>query len=143
MAYVRSFGLDARIIRIFNTYGPGSRPDDGRLIPNFVTQALAGEPFTVYGDGSQTRSLCYVADLVEGIVRAMDADGQAGEVFNLGNPHEQTVLEIAASVAAVVGVPLRAVHLPLPYDDPTRSVLPSKRRARSWGGSRERRSPKE
>jgi UDP-glucuronate decarboxylase len=120
MAYVRSYGLDARIVRIFNTYGPGSRPDDGRLIPNFVTQALTGEPFTVYGDGSQTRSLCYVTDLVGGIVRAMDKDGQAGEVFNLGNPHEQTVLEIAAAVATVVGVPLRAVHLPLPYDDPTR-----------------------
>jgi dTDP-glucose 4,6-dehydratase len=120
MAYSRTLGVDARIVRIFNTYGPRSRPDDGRLIPNFVTQALAGEPFTVYGDGSQTRSLCYVTDLVDGIARAMDTRGKSGEVFNLGNPHEQSVLEIAEVVAAAAGVPLRLVHLPLPYDDPTR-----------------------
>jgi nucleoside-diphosphate-sugar epimerase len=91
-------GCDARIVRIFNTYGPRSDPDDGRLVPNFFRQALTGEPLTVYGDGSQTRSLCYVDDLVDGLVRAMECPETAGEVINLGNPEEHTVLEFAEMV---------------------------------------------
>ena len=95
MAYFRDRAIDARIVRIFNTYGPNSDPADGRLIPNFVTQALRGDPITIYADGRQTRSLCYVTDLVEGLVRAMESWRGTGEVINLGNPEEQTILEFA------------------------------------------------
>src|SRR5437764_1605630 len=95
MAYFRDRGVDARIVRIFNTYGPRSDPNDGRIVPNFIVQALRNEPMTVYGDGSQTRSLCYVSDLVEGLIRAMETDEARGEVINLGNPEEHTVLEFA------------------------------------------------
>ena len=91
MAYRNSHSVDVRITRIFNTYGPRSDPDDGRLVPNLVVQALTGRPLTVYGDGEQTRSLCFVSDLVEGLVRVMDSDGASGEVINLGNPAEHTV----------------------------------------------------
>jgi nucleoside-diphosphate-sugar epimerase len=120
MAYVRTHDVDARIIRIFNTYGPHSRADDGRLVPNFVTQALSGQPLTIYGDGTQTRSLCYVDDLVDGIIRTVSAPGQQGEIFNLGNPREQTILDLARAVCDSVGITLRVRHLPLPEDDPTR-----------------------
>jgi dTDP-glucose 4,6-dehydratase/UDP-glucuronate decarboxylase len=95
MAYVRAFGLDGRIVRIFNTYGPRADVADGRVVVNFIGQALRGEPMTIYGDGKQTRSLCFVTDLVEGLVRAMDSDRTRGEVVNLGNPDEHTVLEVA------------------------------------------------
>ncbi|HLI27532.1 MAG TPA: UDP-glucuronic acid decarboxylase family protein [Chloroflexota bacterium] len=120
MVYLREYGLDARIVRIFNTYGPRSDPRDGRLVPNFVTQALRGEPLTVYGDGSQTRSLCYVDDLVRGLELAMFAEGTRGEVFNLGNPDEHTVLEYAELVRALVNPHVPIVFRPLPADDPTR-----------------------
>jgi len=104
MAFVRHQGLDGRIIRIFNTYGPRMRLDDGRVVPNFVTQALAGRPLTVYGDGSQTRSFCYVSDLVRGIYLMMHSPVK-GEVVNLGNPHEMTVLEFARAIIEKTGSP--------------------------------------
>jgi UDP-glucuronate decarboxylase len=98
MAYQRRHDVDTRIVRIFNTYGPRSDPDDGRLVPNFVVQALTRQPITVYGDGTQTRSLCFVSDLVEGLVRVMETDRTSGEVINLGNPSEHTVLEYAQMI---------------------------------------------
>lgn len=121
MIYRREDQLDARIIRIFNTYGPRSDPNDGRIVPNFVTQALAGQPITVYGDGSQTRSLCYVSDLIEGIMRAMLSPDTAGEVFNLGNPDEHTVLEYAQLIKRLIGSDSEIVHVPfISADDPSR-----------------------
>lgn len=120
MTYIRATGLDARIIRIFNTYGPHSDPDDGRIVPNFITQALNGAPITVYGDGSQTRSLCYVSDLVEGIIGAMFQEGTKGEVINLGNPLENTVLEYAYLIKEMCGSRSTIEFKPLPQDDPTR-----------------------
>jgi nucleoside-diphosphate-sugar epimerase len=118
--YWSAYGLDARIVRIFNTYGPRSDPEDGRLVPNFVTQALRGEPLTVYGDGSQTRSLCYVDDLVRGIELAMFTPATSRAVVNLGNPEEHTVLEYAHLIRELVGTEVDVVHRPLPKDDPTR-----------------------
>lgn len=103
MIYVRQYGLNARIVRIFNTYGPRSDPNDGRIVPNFITQALRGEPITVYGDGTQTRSLCYVSDMVDGIIKAMFTPETEGEVFNLGNPEEHTVLEFAHMIKRLTG----------------------------------------
>jgi nucleoside-diphosphate-sugar epimerase len=120
MVYRNQYGLDARIIRIFNTYGPRSDPNDGRLVPNFVTQALRGQPLTVYGDGSQTRSLCYVEDLVRGIERAMFAPHTTGLVVNLGNPEEHTVLEYAELIRELTGSTAQIAFRPLPADDPTR-----------------------
>ncbi len=117
MTYVRHEGLDGRIIRIFNTYGPRMRLDDGRVVPNFVTQALAGKPMTVYGDGLQTRSFCYVSDLVRGIYLMMHADTR-GEVVNLGNPVEMTVLEFAKKIKAITGSSAEIVFRPLPENDP-------------------------
>jgi nucleoside-diphosphate-sugar epimerase len=117
MTYVRHEGLDGRIIRIFNTYGPRMRLDDGRVVPNFVTQALAGKPMTVYGDGLQTRSFCYVSDLVRGIYLMMHADTR-GEVVNLGNPVEMTVLEFAQKIKAITGSNAEIVFRPLPENDP-------------------------
>jgi dTDP-glucose 4,6-dehydratase len=101
MAYHRYHGLDTRIVRIFNTYGPRMRKDDGRVIPNFITQALAGEPLTIYGDGAQTRSFCYVDDLVEGLYRLLLSDEHLP--VNLGNPHEMTVRELAEEVNRLTG----------------------------------------
>jgi nucleoside-diphosphate-sugar epimerase len=120
MVYARSFGLDARIVRIFNTYGPRCDPADGRVVPNFVAQALRDEPITVYGDGSQTRSLCYVADLVDGLFRAMTRPETRAEVFNLGNPEEHSILEYASLIRELCGSASPIVHEPLPPDDPTR-----------------------
>jgi nucleoside-diphosphate-sugar epimerase len=120
MVYLRHYGLDARIIRIFNTYGPRSDPNDGRLVPNFVTQALRGESLTVYGDGSQTRSLCYVDDLVRGIELAMFGPNTTGEVINLGNPEEHSVLGYAELIRDLVDPSIGIVFRPLPTDDPTR-----------------------
>jgi dTDP-glucose 4,6-dehydratase len=117
-AYRRSRGLSVRIVRIFNTYGPRMRLDDGRVVPAFVAQALAGEDFTVFGDGSQTRSFCYVADLVDGFVRLALSDVQ--DPVNLGNPEEMTILQFAEAVRQVAGGGGRIVHLPLPKDDPQR-----------------------
>ena len=103
MAYQNSHAVDARIVRIFNTYGPRSDPDDGRLVPNFIVQALTERPITVYGDGKQTRSLCFVSDLVEGLVRAMESDRSSGLVINLGNPAEHTILEYAQMIRELAG----------------------------------------
>jgi len=120
MAFIRQYGLDARMARIFNTYGPRCDPLDGRLVPNFVTQALLGEPITVYGDGSQTRSLCYVSDLVDGLFRALTHPKASHEVVNLGNPEEHTILEYARLIRDLCGSRSEIVHEPLPEDDPTR-----------------------
>ncbi|HEX5503123.1 MAG TPA: UDP-glucuronic acid decarboxylase family protein [Thermomicrobiales bacterium] len=119
-AYHREMGVDARIVRIFNTFGERMDPADGRVVVNFVTQALRGEPLTIYGDGAQTRSFCYVADLVAGLLAAMETEGVAGQVFNLGNPDERTIAEFAATIQRLCGVDLPVEHRPLPVDDPTR-----------------------
>jgi len=120
MAYHRAHGLDTRIVRLFNVYGPRMRADDGRVIPAFITAALAGAPLPVHGDGRQTRSFCFVDDLLEGLYRLATFDGLAGEVVNLGNPEETSLLELAQIVASLVGRTPNVVHLPLPEDDPTR-----------------------
>ena len=116
MAYHRFHGLDTRIVRIFNSYGPRMRMNDGRAIPNFIRQALTGEPLTVYGDGSQTRSFTYVSDLVTGIWRLMQAP--VHDPVNLGNPHEMTLLELAKRVLRLSGSASALVFQPLPVDDP-------------------------
>ena len=118
MAYHRAHGVDTRIVRIFNTYGPRMRVDDGRVIPNFLSQALRGEPLTVYGDGSQTRSLCYVDDLVGGILAVMEKGDNLP--YNLGNPTVLTMLELAEQVIAATGSSSVIEHRPLPEDDPKR-----------------------
>jgi dTDP-glucose 4,6-dehydratase len=118
MATHRTKGVDVGIVRIFNTYGPRLRPGDGRVVSNFLVQAIDGRPLTVYGDGSQTRSLCYVADEVAGILALLDS-GLTGPV-NIGNPNELTVLELAHAVLALTGSSSTIVHEPLPTDDPTR-----------------------
>jgi dTDP-glucose 4,6-dehydratase len=116
MAYHRYHGLDTRIVRIFNTYGPRMRPRDGRVVSNFIVQALSGEPLTVYGDGSQTRSFCYVSDEVEGIYRLfMQGDS---EPTNIGNPDEYTVKQLAELVVELTGSAAPIVYEPLPVDDP-------------------------
>ena len=120
MAYFHAHQLDVRIARIFNTYGPRMRLEDGRVVPNFIAQALRGEPLTVYGDGSQTRSFCYIDDLVEGIFRLATRDGLAGEVVNLGNPEEYRVLDMTREVAEVMGIAPVVAWRPLPQDDPRR-----------------------
>ena len=116
MAYHRSHGVATRIIRIFNTYGPRMRLRDGRVVPNFITQALHGEDLTVYGDGSQTRSFCYVDDLVEGIVRLLRSD--RNEPVNVGNPHELSVLEFAETILRLTDSRSKIIFQPLPVDDP-------------------------
>ncbi len=115
-AYQRYHGLDVRIVRIFNTYGPRMRPDDGRAVSNFLTQALAGKPLTVYGDGSQTRSFCYVDDLVRGLLGLLDSD-HVGPM-NIGNPDEYTLLQLAEAVLETTGSSSELVFEPLPVDDP-------------------------
>jgi dTDP-glucose 4,6-dehydratase len=116
MAYHRYHGVDTRIVRIFNTYGPRMRLNDGRVVPNFILQALKGEDLTVYGDGSQTRSFCYVDDLVEGIVRLL-LSPETGPV-NLGNPGEYSILQFAREILEITGSRSRVVYQPLPVDDP-------------------------
>jgi len=116
MAYHRFHGLDARIVRIFNTYGPRMRLNDGRALPNFLYQALVGEPLTVYGEGTQTRSFCYVSDLIEGIYRLLESGEH--EPVNLGNPQEITILEFAERVRTLTGAASPIVFQPLPQDDP-------------------------
>jgi len=118
MDYHRQSKVDVRIIRIFNTYGPRMLADDGRVVSNFIVQALKGRDITVYGEGSQTRSFCYVDDLIDGMVRMMDAEGLIGPV-NLGNPDEFTILELAQKVIALTGSRSKIVYRPLPSDDPT------------------------
>jgi dTDP-glucose 4,6-dehydratase len=116
MAYHRYHGVDTRIVRIFNTYGPRMRLNDGRALPNFLYQALSGQPITVYGDGKQTRSFCYVSDLIEGIYRLLESSEH--EPVNLGNPRELTILEFAERVRTLVGAAVPIVFHPLPQDDP-------------------------
>lgn len=116
MAYHRYHKVDTRIIRIFNTYGPRMRPHDGRVVSNFIVQALAGEPLTVYGHGDQTRSFCYVDDLVEGIIRLFERGTE--DPVNIGNPNEFTVRQLAERVIALTGSRSTIVERPLPTDDP-------------------------
>jgi dTDP-glucose 4,6-dehydratase len=116
MAYHRAHGVATRIVRIFNTYGPRMRPHDGRVVSNFCIQALAGTPLTVYGDGRQTRSFCYVSDLVEGIVRLLLSDEV--DPVNIGNPTEFTIAGLIATLERVLGHPLPVTYAPLPQDDP-------------------------
>ena len=115
--YHRQNGVDIRVVRIFNTYGPRMLANDGRVVSNFIVQALQGEDITIYGDGSQTRSFCYVDDLIEGFLRLMNAEGLTGPV-NIGNPGEFTMLELADKVLKLVGGKSKIVHRPLPQDDP-------------------------
>jgi dTDP-glucose 4,6-dehydratase len=118
MAYHRVHGVDTRIIRIFNTYGPRMRLEDGRAIPSFITQALRGEDISVFGDGSQTRSFCFISDLVEGIFQVL-MSGETRPV-NLGNPQELTILELATEIVRLTKSPSKIVYTPLPQDDPKR-----------------------
>ncbi|GAC1658288.1 MAG: SDR family oxidoreductase [Candidatus Elarobacter sp.] len=117
---VRKLGVDARIVRIFNTYGPRMQAGDGRVIPNFCVSALRGLPLTLFGDGAQTRSFCYVDDLIDGIVRLATRPGLHGRVVNVGNPDEYTIRELAAVTARLAQVELRTDDRPLPPDDPSR-----------------------
>lgn len=118
MAYHRYYGVDTRLVRIFNTYGPRLQVNDGRVISNFMSQALRGEPLTIYGDGSQTRSFCYVSDLIEGILRL--SRFREHLPVNIGNPDEWTILECAREILEVTGAKVEIISKPLPQDDPTR-----------------------
>ncbi len=132
MAYRRAHGVDTRIVRIFNTYGPRMRARDGRVVPAFINQALRGEPLTVFGDGKQTRSFCYVSDLVDGIHRLLESN--EAEPVNLGNPDEMTVLDFAREILALTGSSSPIVHQPLPQDDPKvrQPDIAKARRALGW-----------
>lgn len=118
MAYHNSHGVDVRIVRIFNTYGPRMRINDGRVVPNFSMQALKNEDLTIFGDGSQTRSFCYVDDLVEGLFRISTKEGISGEVFNLGNPDEYKIIDFARIIIEKTGSSSKVSFNPLPLDDP-------------------------
>lgn len=120
VAYRRRHGLDTRSVRIFNTYGPRMRPDDGRVIPNFVTQALRGDDLTVYGDGEQTRSFCYVDDLVDGIISYMRLDEPEYRVINLGRENERTINELAHIIIDMTDTESEIAYEPLPEDDPSK-----------------------
>ena len=115
--YHRQNGVDIRVVRIFNTYGPRMHPGDGRVVSNFIVQALRGQDITVYGDGSQTRSFCYVDDLVEGFLRLMNCEDFTGPV-NIGNPGEFTILELAEAVIRLTNSKSKIIYQPLPQDDP-------------------------
>jgi UDP-glucuronate decarboxylase len=117
--YHRQHGLDIRVARIFNTYGPRMHPNDGRVVSNFIVQALSGRALTIYGDGSQTRSFCYVDDLIEGLVRLMNADGDVCRPVNLGNPHEVSIVELADRIIELTGSRVDVDYRELPADDPT------------------------
>ena len=116
--HLHKYGIDARIIRIFNTYGPRMQKDDGRVVSNFINQCLKNEPLTIYGDGGQTRSFCYVSDMVEGIYRVMFSENSSGEIFNLGNPEEYAVKDLAQKVKEMTDSKSEIVYKPLPPDDP-------------------------
>jgi UDP-glucuronate decarboxylase len=133
MNYHHAHGVEVRIVRIFNTYGPRMDPNDGRVVSNFLMQALRGEPLTIYGDGSQTRSFCYVDDLINGLIRMMDQDGEMGPV-NLGNPIENTMRELAEAVLAVTGSKSVIEYRALPQDDPKRRCpdITKARRQLDW-----------
>ena len=118
MAYWREYGVDVRIVRIFNTYGPRMKLEDGRVVPNFIFQALKGTDLTVYGDGSQTRSFCYVDDLVEGIFLVSEAEEMEYRVLNLGNPDEYEIIEFAQIIIEKTGSNSKVIYTPLPLDDP-------------------------
>jgi dTDP-glucose 4,6-dehydratase len=132
MAYLRYHDVDTRIVRIFNTYGPRMRLNDGRALPNFVYQALTGQSITVYGDGKQTRSFCYVSDLIEGIYRLLESSEH--EPTNVGNPQEITILEFAERIRALIGAEVEIVFEPLPQDDPKqrRPDISKARRLLNW-----------
>ena len=129
MAFVRSRGQDGRVVRIFNTYGPNADPDDGRLVTNLVTQALRGRCMTIYGDGRQTRSLCYVSDLITGLMLTMETPQAKGEVINLGNPDEHTVLEYAQLIRELVGASSEFVFTPPAVGDDPQVRRPDVRKA--------------
>jgi UDP-glucuronate decarboxylase len=131
--YRRQHGMPIKVARIFNTYGPGMRPDDGRVISNLIVQALRGEQMTVYGDGSQTRSFCYVSDMVRGLISLMDAPADITGPINLGNPAELTIGETAERIRALLGTTVEVKYMPLPSDDPTQRQ-PDITRARSQLG---------
>jgi len=116
--YHQEFGCDVTIVRIFNTYGPRMKKDDGRVVSNFICQAIQNLPLTVYGDGKQTRSLCYIDDLIEGIIKVMFSKTTSGEVFNLGNPHEVTIGELATLIKQFTHSKSEITYYPLPQDDP-------------------------
>ena len=118
--FARTGRADVRVARIFNTYGPRMRADDGRVVSNIICQALSGEDITIYGDGSQTRSFCYVSDMVDGLMRLMDSEPSPGAPVNLGNPTELTVSDLAQRVLKLTGSRSNIVHMPLPVDDPRR-----------------------
>jgi UDP-glucuronate decarboxylase len=118
--FARTHRADVRVARIFNTYGPRMRPDDGRVVSNVICQALSGEDITIYGDGSQTRSFCYVSDLVDGLMRLMDSEPSPGAPVNLGNPNELTVSDLVERVIKLTGTRSNVIHMPLPMDDPRR-----------------------
>jgi nucleoside-diphosphate-sugar epimerase len=120
MLYHTKYGVDTRIIRIFNTYGPRMRPDDGRVVSNFINQALKGSPLTLYGDGSQTRSFCFVSDMVAGLLAAMESDAAKGQVINLGNPEEYTMMDLANKVLQLTGSQSSIERKALPADDPVK-----------------------
>ena len=137
MAYRRYHKMDARIARIFNTYGPRMRPNDGRVVSNFIVQALGGSPLTIYGDGSQTRSFCYVSDLIGGILSLLAAppSNEMGQPFNIGNPEERTIGHLATKIIALAGSSSPVVYQDLPVDDP-HVRCPDIRRAKSILGWR-------
>ena len=116
--YYRQHALRVKVVRIFNTYGPGMHPNDGRVVSTFILQALRNQDITVFGDGSQTRSFCYVDDLIEGLVRMMDSEDEFVGPVNMGSPYESSMLELAQTVVALTGSSSRIVHQPLPADDP-------------------------
>jgi UDP-glucuronate decarboxylase len=135
--YYRQHRLKIKVVRIFNTYGPRMHPNDGRVVSNFIVQALKGEPITLYGDGSQRRSFCYVSDMIDGFVAMMDSADSVTGPINLGNPTEFTIRELAEHVVAITGSKSRLEHRPLPVDDP-RQRQPDISRARnllSWSPS--------
>ncbi|MBK6800160.1 UDP-glucuronic acid decarboxylase family protein [Novosphingobium sp.] len=131
--YHRQHDLQIKVVRIFNTYGPFMHPNDGRVVSNFIVQALKGEPITLYGDGKQTRSFCYVDDLVSGLIAMMETEKAVTGPVNLGNPGEFTMIELAEMVRELVGSSVELVHRPLPQDDP-RQRQPDITRAREWLG---------
>ena len=118
MDYFRKFNTDTRLIRIFNTYGHRMRADDGRVVSNFINQAISNKPLTVYGDGSQTRSICYIDDLVEGLIKTIVSDKTKGEVLNLGSPNEKTILDLANTIKKMTNSSSKIIFEPLPEDDP-------------------------
>jgi UDP-glucuronate decarboxylase len=120
MDFSRQYGVSVKIVRIFNTYGPGMTTEDGRVVSNFICNVLTGTPIEVYGDGNQTRSFCYVSDLVDGMIRMMNADADFTGPVNLGNPDERTIMQVARLVMELTGLEVPIIHKPLPVDDPVR-----------------------